>query len=130
MTTTIAVPITAITTALLALMLLALSVRVTVLRRRKKVSFLDGGDPELRNAIRVQGNFIEYVPITLMLMGLLEAMQFSPWLVYAFGLVLVVSRVAHAIGLYAAAFPARAIGASSSWLLLAIGALLVLGRVA
>jgi len=128
--TTIAIPITAITTALLALMLLAVSVRVTILRRRKKVSFLDGGDPELRTAIRVQGNFIEYVPILLILMGLLEAMNSAAGLVYAFGALLIVVRVAHAIGLYSGAFPARVVGAGGTWLLLLVGALLVLGRAA
>jgi uncharacterized membrane protein YecN with MAPEG domain len=130
MTTTITVPITAITTALLALMLLAISVRVTVLRRRKKVSLLDGGDSELLRAIRVQGNFVEYVPILLILMGLLEAMHSAPWLIYAFGAVLLIVRVSHAIGLYTGKFPARAVGAAGTWLLLAVGALLVLGRAA
>ena len=128
MNTTIAVPITAITTALLALMLLVISVRVTMLRRRKKVSFLDGGDADLRVAIRVQGNFTEYVPMLLILMGLIEAMHFSPAVVYVFGAALIVARAAHALGLYSGRFPARALGAGGTWLLLLIGALLVLGR--
>jgi uncharacterized protein len=130
MIATIAIPITAITAALLALMLLVVSVRVTMLRRRKKVSFLDGGDPELRAAIRVQGNFIEYVPMLLILMGLIEAMHFSAWVVYAFGAILIVVRVSHAIGLYSSRFPARVVGAGGTWLLLAAGALMVLGRAA
>ena len=130
MTTSIAIPITAITTALLALMLLAISVRITVLRRRKKVSFLDGGDSELLRAIRVQGNFVEYVPILLILMGLLEATHAAPWLVYAFGALLLLVRVSHAIGLYSGKFPPRAVGAAGTWLLLLVGALLVLGRAA
>jgi len=127
---TIAIPITAIITALLALMLVGISVRVTVLRARKKIDFFDGGDAELGRAIRVQGNFIEYVPLTLVLMGLIEWMGAAPWLVYAFGVVLVAGRIAHAWGLYASAFAGRVAGATANWILLALGALLVLGRVA
>lgn len=127
---TIATPITAIVTALLALMLVGISIRVTVLRARKKIDFFDGGDPELGRAIRVQGNFIEYVPLTLALMALLEWMGSAPWLVYSFGAVLVAGRIAHAWGLYAGSFKGRAAGTTANWILLAVGALLVIGRVA
>jgi hypothetical protein len=124
------IPITAIVSSLLALMLVGISVRVSVLRGRKKVEFSDGGDVELGRAIRVQGNFIEYVPLTLALMGLMEWMGLAHWFVYTFGAVLVVARLAHAWGLYASAFPGRAAGTAANWLLLAVGALLVIGRVA
>jgi hypothetical protein len=127
---TIAIPITAVISALLALMLVAISVRVTVLRTRKKIDFFDGGDPELGRAIRVQGNFIEYVPLTLVLMGLLEGMGVAAWFVYVFGAVLLVGRIAHAWGLYANVFAGRVVGTTANWILLALGALLVLGRVA
>ena len=127
---TIAIPITAMVIALLALMLVGISVRITVLRAKKKISFFDGGDAELGRAIRVQGNFIEYVPLTLALMGLLEWMGVAQWFVYAFGAVLVAARLAHAWGLYANVFQGRVVGTTANWILLALGALLVMGRVA
>jgi len=127
---TFPVPITAIFTALLALMLVGVSVRVTVLRAKKKVNLFDGGDPELGRAIRVQGNFIEYVPMALALMGLLEWLGSKPWMVYLLGAALVVARILHAWGIYGGAFPARAAGTTLTWILIAAGALLVLGRVA
>ena len=125
-----AIPVTAVFTALLALMLVGLSVRVTVLRAKKKISFFDGGDPELGRALRAQGNFIEYVPMALLLMGLIEATGASAGLVYGYGAVLAAARVVHAWGLYADVFNARVAGTSATWVLLAAGALMVLARVA
>jgi hypothetical protein len=127
---TFPIPITAVFTALLALLLVGISIRITVLRAKKKINLADGGDEELRRAIRVQGNFIEYVPLALALMALIEALGAAPWSVYLFGAVLLVARFAHAWGLYAGFFPARVAGTSVTWLLLAAGALVVLGRVA
>jgi hypothetical protein len=126
----IPVPVTAIFTALLALMLVGISIRVTVLRAKKKINFFDGGDPELGRAIRVQGNFVEYVPLTLALMGLIEWLGGPVWAIYTFGAVLLAARVVHAWGLYGDAMPGRVVGTSANWILLALGAVLVLGRVA
>ena len=126
---TFPIPITAIFTGVLALMLVAISVRVTVLRAKKKINLFDGGDPEMGRAIRVQGNFIEYVPMALALMAMVEWMGAKPWLVYLLGIALVVARVAHALGIYSSVFPARVFGTTLTWILLAAGALLVLGLV-
>jgi uncharacterized protein len=124
------IPITTIFTGLLALMLVGVSIRVTVLRARKKIEFFDGGDKELGRAIRVQGNFVEYVPMALMLLGMLEWMGTKPWIVYALGVALVVARVIHAWGLYSSVFNARVVGTSLNWLVLAVGGLLALSVVA
>ncbi|TAK44855.1 MAG: hypothetical protein EPO29_02600 [Betaproteobacteria bacterium] len=124
------IPITAAFTALLALMLVAVSVRVTMLRAKKKVNLFDGGDEDLGRAIRVQGNFTEYVPMALALIGLLEWMAAKHWVVYALGIALLAARVVHAFGIYAGVFPARVIGTSVTWIVLAAGALLVLGVLA
>mgnify|MGYP001589761779 CR=1 FL=1 len=127
--TTFPIPITAIFAALLALVLVGISIRVTVLRAKKKINLFDGGDPDLGRAIRVQGNFVEYVPLALALMGFVEWIGVKPWVVYAFGLALVVARVAHALGIYSSAFPARVFGTTVTWIVLAAGGLLVLGLV-
>lgn len=127
---TFPIPITAIFTGILALMLVGVSIRVTVLRARKKIDLFDGGDPELGRAIRVQGNFIEYVPMALALIGLVEWMGAKPWAVYAFGIALVIARVAHAWGLYSSVFQARVVGTTLTWIVVAAGGLLALGLAA
>jgi len=124
------IPITTIFTGLLALMLVGVSIRVTVLRARKKIDFFDGGDKELGSAIRVQGNFVEYVPMALLLLGMIEWMGSKPWIVYVLGIALVLSRIIHAWGLYSGVFNARVVGATITWIVLAVGGLLALSVVA
>jgi uncharacterized protein len=124
------IPITAVFAGALALMLVGISIRVTRLRAKKKISLADGGDKEMQAAIRVQGNFIEYVPMALLLMGLLESAGARHWIVYLFGALLVMARIAHAFALYTGFFPMRVVGTSTTWALIAIGGLLVIGLVA
>lgn len=124
------IPITAVFAGLLALMLVGISVRVTVLRARKKINFSDGGDEQLGRAIRVQGNFVEYVPMALGLMAVIEWSGAQPWLVYLVGAVLLAARIVHAFGLYSGVFAARVAGTSVTWIVIAAEALVVLGRVA
>lgn len=121
------IPITAVFTGILAVMLAVISVRVTRLRQRKKISLSDGGDKEMTAAIRVQGNFTEYVPMALLLMGLLESAGAKHWIIYLFGALLVVARIAHAYALYTGFFPARVFGTATTWALIAIGGLLIIG---
>lgn len=125
-----AIPITAVFTALLSLLLVGLSIRVTVLRAKIKINFFDGGNPEMGRVLRAQGNFIEYVPMALLLMGLIEAMGASAGLVYGYGAVLLVARIVHAWSLYSDVLKARVVGTSATWLVLVAGALVVLVRVA
>jgi uncharacterized membrane protein YecN with MAPEG domain len=128
--TSFSIPITAVFTGILAVMLVGISIRCTVLRAKKKINYGDGGDKDMTRAIRVQGNFIEYVPLALLLMGLIEAMGARHWVVYLFGTLLVAARLAHAFGLYSSVFPARVFGTSATWALLAVGGLMVIGLAA
>ena len=56
---------------LLGLLYLVLAGWVVRHRYRAKVGIGDGGDPALARAVRVHGNFAEYVPLTLVLLLLL-----------------------------------------------------------
>ena len=58
-----------------------------------------GGDSGLERAIRVDGNFAEYVPLILILMALNELLGASSWLLHACGGVFVLGRTVHAAGL-------------------------------
>ncbi|HCO65571.1 MAG TPA: hypothetical protein DIT60_12395, partial [Alcanivorax sp.] len=63
---------TALYAALAALIILALAANVVRLRLRHGVSLGDGGRGELNRAIRAHGNAVEYTPVILILMALLE----------------------------------------------------------
>ena len=77
-----------------------LAVTVISARYRHRVSLGDGGIPELQARIRAHGNFAEYVPIVLILMGLVELAGGDRTVLLWSGIALVVSRVLQAIGVW------------------------------
>jgi len=94
-----ALPITTLYAGLLGLILIWLSARVVQARLAHEVSIGDGGQADILVAIRGQGNFIEYVPIALLLIGLGELGGSPSWLLHGLGLTLVLARIAHPFGL-------------------------------
>lgn len=87
--------------ALLALGLTALSLNVSRLRLRHKVSFGDGGHKDLMVAMRVHGNALEQ---SLLLGVLLLALEARPGdaaaLVSGLGLAFLLARVLHALAAF------------------------------
>lgn len=90
--------ITALYAAVLALVLVVLSVRTLRLRRKLKVAIGHGNQPLLERAMRVHANFCEYVPIALLLVYFLEAANVNPYWIHALGIGLLVGRLLHAFG--------------------------------
>ena len=76
-----------------------LGLRIMVMRFRMRTGIGDGGDSRLARAIRIHGNAIEYVPIALVLLLVAELDGARPALLHGCGIVLVVARIAHALGL-------------------------------
>ena len=116
--------ITALYAGLLALLLLLLSARIVLLRRRLRVGIGDGGQPELARAVRVHANFTEHVPLALLLLLLLEQWCGAIWL-HGYGIALLASRLLHAWGLGQSAGSSfgRVYGTLVTWILLLVGAL-------
>jgi uncharacterized membrane protein YecN with MAPEG domain len=112
--------ITLLFASLHALLLLALLARISRHRHGRRIGFGDGGDPLLARKIRVHGNFIEHVPMALLLMALLESCGLpAPWL-WALGTTLLLGRALHAIGLSGSAGYSfgRFYGTALTWLVL------------
>lgn len=87
-------------TALLGLLLIALSANVVLARRRYRVRLGVGTEEGMQQAVRVQANFSEYVPLAVVLLILCEVMAGMPAAaVHAAGILLLTSRVLHAWGL-------------------------------
>jgi len=72
--------------------------RVVALRGHG-ASLGDGGNPMLLRRIRGHGNFAEYVPFILLMMGMLELGRFSIYVLHAMGVTLVAARLLHAYAL-------------------------------
>ncbi len=91
--------VTALYAALLAVLFLVLSFRTLNYRRTQKVEIGDGGDRDLLRRIRVHGNFAEYVPIALLLMGFAESLGLAATSLHVMGGLLLVGRIVHGYGL-------------------------------
>jgi uncharacterized membrane protein YecN with MAPEG domain len=91
--------ITAVFASVLALMFIKLSFDVIGFRRKNKISLGAGGVDELEKAIRAHGNFAEYVPLGLFLIGALELNGAPLELVAPLGVLLVAGRYFHAKGI-------------------------------
>lgn len=81
------------------LLLLILALLVVRQRQKHKVALGDDGIAELAQAIRAQGNAVEYIPPLLIGLVVLELTGAPALLVHIGGLVMFVGRVLHAIGL-------------------------------
>jgi uncharacterized membrane protein YecN with MAPEG domain len=94
--------ITAIYLALLALLYTVLALQVGRLRQRDRAAFGDNGSKQLRSAIRAHANFIEYVPIITLMVAMLEMSGLAAIWVHLLMAALLVSRLLHPLGMYAA----------------------------
>ncbi len=116
-------PVTSITAAVLALLLVPLSMRVGILRFREKIWLLDGGHPELTRRIWAQANFTEYVPLAVILLALAEIGGAPTGFLWFLGGLLVVARVVHAVSLSRSETSiGRGLGANGTFLVLLLSA--------
>lgn len=91
--------ITALAASAFGLIFIILSMRVGLYRGSSSIFLGDGGDAALLRRIRVHGNFAEYVPLSLILLGLIEGTGAPSYIVLGIAASLVLARLAHAVGL-------------------------------
>lgn len=113
-------PVTTLYAAVLGLLLIVLSDLVTRMRKRAQVSLGHGDDPLLERTMRAHGNFVEYVPLGLVLLLLIEVKAPQPWVVHGFGLMLLSGRLLHAYGMIWPEAPVsgRYWGTALTWLMI------------
>jgi uncharacterized membrane protein YecN with MAPEG domain len=121
-------PVTMLYAGALALVLVALSVRVIQARAQTKVFMGDGGNPLVIRRMRGQANFVEYVPMALLLIGLLEMRGAPRWELHALGATLLAARLSHGFTFaFAENFPpGRFLGAVATQAVVVVAALLCL----
>jgi uncharacterized protein len=100
----------------LALIYLILWFRVSSIRSATGISFGDGGNLALLQRVRQHGNFVDWVPMVLILMILAEGMNAPAMYLHISGALLLVGRIAHPFGLKAdnAGHPLRYLGNGSN----------------
>jgi uncharacterized membrane protein YecN with MAPEG domain len=86
------------------------------------ISMGDGGNVELIVAMRRHANFVESVPLVLILIGLLEMNGVGLAAIHGLGATFVVARVLHAVGMRSnpEPNPLRVVGAVGTTLVIAI----------
>lgn len=114
--------ITLIFASLHALLLLALVVPIVRRRISQQIGIGSGGDEQLSRSIRAHGNFVEFVPLALVLLLLLELSGLAAVWLWSFGGVLLCARILHAYGLSGSAgtSPGRGLGATLTFVVIAV----------
>jgi uncharacterized membrane protein YecN with MAPEG domain len=122
--------VTALYAAILALIILALGINVTVHRVKLKVSLGDGGNPVMLRMMRLHGNAIEYLPLALVLMALYELNGGLHWILHVIGIALIAGRLIQTAAMWGTEIPkpGRGIGQTTTWLSIAVLALLNLWK--
>ncbi len=114
-----------------ALILAYLAFSIVKLRGRYKVSIGDGGVLHVTRAMRGHANFVENVPMALLLLLAAALMGAPAWLIHILGLMLTAGRAIHAAHFLAEDAPGwqRLGGTMLTLTVVLVGALGLLGHV-
>ena len=122
--------ITSIYIALLGLLFIPFTLRVGLYRLKNKIILGDGQDDELFKRIRGQANFVETVPLAVLLLIAMETLGAGALWLHALGLLLVGGRSLHYLGLTGLGpLVCRPIGMSATLLVYLIASLWIIVEV-
>jgi uncharacterized membrane protein YecN with MAPEG domain len=114
-------PVTLTIAAATTVVNLWLALRIASMRVKDNVLLGDGGNPLMQSRMRAHSNFTEYAPFILILLGLIELAGGPPTWLWVAGVIFVIARVAHAIGMDRTKVSvARAGGIFATWAVLAL----------
>ena len=109
-----------------AMLLILLTINVSRLRRKHKISSGDGGNKTLLNAIRVHGNGTEQVPIFALLILALSFARASSTELAVLVIAFTASRFIHAYGMIFRTLLARQLGAIVTYIAQAAAVVILL----
>jgi uncharacterized membrane protein YecN with MAPEG domain len=95
--TDLSLPLTSLTAFVNGAILLVLTVRVVVMRRRDGIVLGDNDDRVMTKAIRGQANAAEQIPMGLILIGLIELQGGGTMVLAALAVMFSIGRLMHAI---------------------------------
>lgn len=124
------IAITAIYAGILALVIVALGINVTVHRVKLQIPLGDAGNPDMLRMVRIHANAIEYVPLALLLMAIYEINGGWHAALHIIGIALIAARIIQTWAMWFTHRPntGRRIGQSLTWLSLGTLALLNLAK--
>ncbi|MFO0989808.1 MAG: MAPEG family protein [Alphaproteobacteria bacterium] len=120
--------ITALYAGILGFLGLVLASRVVQHRQRHRIALGDRGNEDMQRAMRVFGNFTEYVPMILLLIGFGEMLGAHKWLTHGLGVCLLAGRLFHAWGLSKTSGTSlgRLLGVVLTWLALLVASAMLI----
>lgn len=112
-------PITLTIAGAAAIVNIWLAIRIVTLRVKAKVLIGDGGNALLAARIRAQLNYMEYTPLVLILLGLIEFARGTHVWLWAAGIIYIIGRILHPFGMdRQSPHPLRAVGILTTWIVL------------
>jgi uncharacterized membrane protein YecN with MAPEG domain len=120
--------ITGLYAGILGFLGLVLASRVVQHRQKHRIALGDEGNEDMQRAMRVFGNFTEYVPMILLLIGFGEMLGAHKWLTHGLGASLLIGRLLHAWGLSQTSGTSlgRLLGVVLSWLTLLVSSAMLI----
>ncbi|HAZ94558.1 MAG TPA: glutathione S-transferase [Porticoccaceae bacterium] len=91
--------VTPIYIAILGLLFIPFTLRAGLYRVKSKILIGTGDDPEMLRRIRGQGNFVETVPIALLLIIAMELVGAKDMWLHGLGIALVLGRICHYVAI-------------------------------
>lgn len=112
-------PITLTIAGAAAIVNIWLAVRIVTVRLKAKVLIGDGGNALLSARMRAQLNFIEYTPMVLILMALIELARGTQTWLWAAGILYILGRILHPFGMdKQTPHPLRGVSILTTWVVL------------
>ena len=114
--------ITLLYASLLTILAIFLAIKVGMNRVDTNIMTGEGESSMLLQSVRAHGNLIEYAPLALILLALLEMQNVSDFMLHLCGSLFFLARILHAYGVTISreSTPYRLVGAVGTWLIMLI----------
>ena len=114
--------ITLLYASLLTILAIFLAIKVGMNRVETNIMTGEGESSMLLQSVRAHGNLIEYAPLALILLALLEMQNVSDFMLHLCGSLFFLARILHAYGVTISreSTPYRLVGALGTWLIMLI----------
>ncbi len=114
--------ITLLYASLLTILAIFLAIKVGMNRVDTNIMTGEGESSMLLQSVRAHGNLIEYAPLALILLALLEMQNVSDSMLHLCGSLFFLARILHAYGVTISreSTPYRLVGALGTWLIMFI----------
>ena len=112
--------ITLLYTSLISILVIFLAFKTGLVREKTNTMLGEGDSAELLQSVRAHGNLIEYAPLALILLALLEMQDIQDWVLHLTGSLFFLSRILHAYGISISreSTPYRLIGTLGTWVIM------------